>query len=83
MSEMFLPVGQSRITRRSENKLNQPFRRGSVGQSFLLYLGPKVCNDLPSELESAKNIDSFKHKIKDECFNDLQSSQDHSPYIYY
>ena len=65
MSEMFLPVGQSRITHRSKNKLNQPFRKSNIGQSCLSYLGPKVWNNLPSELKSAKNIDSFKHKIKD------------------
>ena len=82
MSEMFLPVGQSRITRRSKNKLNQPFRKSNIGQNCLTYLGPKTWNNQPSELKSAKNIDSFKHKVKDKFFNDLQS-QDDSPYMYY
>ena len=82
MSEMFLPVGQSRITRRSKNKLNQLFRKSNKGQNCLSYLGPKLWNNLPSELKSAKNIDSFKNKITDKFFNDLQS-QDDSPYIYY
>ena len=81
MSEMFLPVGQSRITRRSKNKLNQPFQKGNIGQNCLSYLGPKLWNNLPSELKSAKNVDSFKAKIKDKSLNDLQS-QDDSPYIY-
>ena len=82
MSEMFLPVGQSCITRRSKNKLNQPFRKSNIGQNCLSYLGPKLWNNLPSELKSTKNIDSFKHKIKGKFFNDLQN-QDESPYIYY
>ena len=82
MSEMFLPIGQSRITRRSKDKLNQPFRKTNIGQNFLSYLGPKIWNNLPSELKSATNINSFKNKIKDKFFNDLQS-QDDSPYIYH
>ena len=82
MSEMFLPVCQSRITRRSKNKFNQLFRKSNKGQNCLSYLGPKLWNNPPSELKSAKNIDSFKHKIKDKFFNDLQS-QDDSPYIYH
>ena len=41
MSEMFLRVDQSRITRRSKNKLNQPFRKSNIRQNFLSYLGPK------------------------------------------
>ena len=82
MSEMFLPVGQSRITRRSKNKLNQPFQKTNIGQNCLSYLGPKIWNNLPSSLKSATNINSFKHKIKDKFFNDLQRLDD-SPYVYY
>ena len=81
MSEMFLPVGQSRITRRSKNKLNQPFRKTNIGQNCLSYLGPKIWNNLPSELKSATNINSFKYKIKDKFFNDLQSQDDSPTYI--
>ena len=82
MSEMFLPVGQSQVTRRSKNKLIQPFQKSSTGQNGLSYLGPKIWNSLPSELKSATNINSFKHKIKDQFFKNLQSLND-SPYIYY
>ena len=42
MSEMFLPFGQSRITPRSKNKLNQPFRKKNIGQNRLSYLGAKI-----------------------------------------
>ena len=40
MSEMFSPVGQGRITRRSKNKLNLPFRKTNTGQNGLSYIGP-------------------------------------------
>ena len=76
MSEMFLPVGQSRVTRRSKSKLIQPFRKSNTGQNGLSYLGPKIWNTLPSELKSATNINSFKHKIKDQFFKNLQSLND-------
>ena len=81
MSEMFLPVCQSRVTRRSKNKLIQPFRKSKTGQNGLSYLGPKIWNSLSSELKSATNINSFKHKIKDQFFKNFQSVND-SPYIY-
>ena len=70
MSEMFLPVGHNRITRRSKNKLNQPFRKKNIGQNCLSYLGPKIWNNLPSKLKSAKNVNSFKHMIKDKFFDE-------------
>ena len=38
--------------------------------------------NLPSNLKSTTNINSFKHKIKDKFFNDLQRLDD-SPYVYY
>ena len=81
VSEMFLPVGQSRITP-SKNKLNQSFSMSNIGQNCLSYLAPKMWNNLPSELKSAKTINGFKHKIKDKFFNDLKI-QDDSPYMYY
>ena len=82
MSEMFSPVGQGRITRRSKNKLNLPFRKTNMGQNGLSYIGPKIWNSLQSDLKSSNNVNSFKHKIKDKFFNDLQK-RENSPYIYY
>ena len=65
MSEIFLPVGQSSITRRSKNKLNQPFRKSNIGQNCLSYLGPKKWNNLPSELSSERTstVSSIRSKI--------------------
>ena len=78
---MFSPVCQGRITRRSKNKLNLPFRKTNTGQNGLSYIGPKFWNSLQSGLKSSNNVKSFKHKIKDKFFNDLQN-RENSPYIY-
>ena len=56
MSEMFLPVGQNRITRRSKNKLNQPFRKKNRGQNCFSYLGPEILNNLPSKLNLQRTL---------------------------
>ena len=82
MSEIFSPAGQIRVTRRSKNKLDIPFRKCNTGQNGLSYLGPKIWNTLNSDLKSAKNVNSFKHKIKNKIFKDLHT-QEISPYIFY
>ena len=76
MSEMFLPVGQSRITQRSKNKLNEPFRKSTKGQNGLSYLGPKIWNNLHSDLKSAVSINNFKHKNMDNFFKEPQKRED-------
>ena len=75
MSEMFSPVGQGRITRRSKNKLNLSFRKTNTGQNGLSYTGPKIWNNLKSVLKSSNNVNSFKQKIKDKSSNDLQNRE--------
>ena len=82
MSEIFPPVVQGWITRRSKNKLNLPFGKTNMGQNGLSYIGPKIWNSLQSGLKSSNNVNSFKHKIKDKFFNDLQN-RENSPYAYY
>ena len=79
---MFSPAGQIRDTRRSKKKFDIPFRKSKTGQNFLSYLGPKIWNILNSDLKSAENVHSFKHKIKDKFFKDLHT-QEVSPYIFY
>ena len=75
VSEIFSPVGQGWITRRSKSKLNLPFRKTNTGHNGLSYIGPKIWNIL----KSSNNVNSFKHKIKDKFFNDLQNGEN-SPY---
>ena len=81
MSEIFSPVGQARITRRSKNELNLPFRKTNTGQNGLSYIGPNIWNSLQGGIKSSNDVNSFKHKIKDKFFNDLQNRKN-SPYIY-
>ena len=66
--EIFQPIDQNRVTRRSKFKLNLPFRKSNTGQKCLSYFGPKIWNSLPSDLKSTNNINSFKHKIKRQFF---------------
>ena len=42
VSEMFSPGCQGRITQRSKDKLDLPFRKTNMGQNGLSYIGPKV-----------------------------------------
>ena len=42
-----------------------PFHKGSYGQKCLSFLGPKIWNGFPSDLKSANNPNTFKHKIKE------------------
>ena len=74
--EIFHPVNQGRATRRSKFKLEFPFRKSNAGQKSLSYLGPKIWNSLPSELKSSNNINTFKHKIKENFFRSLQKEED-------
>ena len=62
MSEVFSLAGRIKVTLRSKNKLEIPFRESNTGQNGLSYLGPKIWNTLDSELESARNVNNFKKK---------------------
>ena len=68
-AEIFHPANLGRITRRSKFKLEFPFRKSTSGQKCLSYLGPKIWNSLPSDLKSANNPNTFKHKIKENFSN--------------
>ena len=74
--EIFHPVNQGRATRRSKFKLEFLFRKSSAGQKSLSYLGPKIWNSLPSELKLSNNINTFKHKIKENFFRNIQKEED-------
>ena len=80
--EIFHPADQSRITRRSKFRLNVPFCKSSTGQKCLSYQGPKIWNSLASELKSTNNVNTFKHKIKENFFKDIQRKED-DVYVYY
>ena len=80
--EIFQPIDQNRVTRRSKFKLNLPFCKSNTGQKCLSYFGPKIWNSLPSDLKSTNNINSFKHKIKDNFFQNIQR-EENNVYVLY
>ena len=81
-AEIFQPANLGRITRRSKFKLEFPLRKSTAGQKCLSYLGPKIWNSLPSDLKSAENPNTFKHKIKENFFQTIQKEED-DIYVFY
>ncbi len=82
ISEMYFPLEQSHCTRRSLNKLWIPNQRTNRGLKMLSYLGPRLWNVLPNFLKSTKNVNGFKHKLKESFFNSLRDKEK-NPYFYY
>ena len=82
ISEMYFPLEQSQCTRRSFNKLWIPNQRTNRGLKCLSYLGSRLWNMLPNFLKSAKNVNDFKHKLKESFFNSLRDKEE-NPYFYY
>ena len=71
-AEIFHPANLGRITRRSKFKLEFPFRKSTSGQKCLSYLGPKIWNNLPSDLKSAKNPNTLKLGIQILALNETK-----------
>ena len=72
-AEIFHPANLGRITRRSKFELEFPLRKSTAGQKCF---GPKIWNSLPSDLKSAENPNTFKHKIKENFFQTIQKEED-------
>ena len=81
-SEIFHPSHSRHNTRMSTYKLDLPFRKNVHGQKTLSHLGPKTWNSLPDQIKLCKNVNSFKHDIKNLYFKRLQKSDD-SIFMYY
>ena len=75
-SEIFHPSHSRHNTRMSTYKLDLPFRKSVYGKKTLSYLGPKTWNSLPAQIKLCKNVNSFKHDIKNLYFKRLQKSDD-------
>ena len=73
LSEIFIASHQGTIsTRQSYLKLEQPFMKTSKGQNALSFQASKEWNKLPKEIKQAKNINTFKHKVKEFYFCQLE-----------
>ena len=81
-SEIFHPSHSRHNTRMSTYKLDLPFGKSVYGQKTLSYLGPKTWNSSPAQIKLCKNVNTFKHDIKNLFLKRLQRSND-SFFIYY
>ena len=81
-SEIFHPSHSRHNTHMATYKLDLPFHKSVYGQKTLSYLGPKTWNSLPAQIKLCKNVNSFKHDIKNLYFERLQKSDD-SIFMYY
>ena len=72
MKEVFEYASQGRIISRSNYaKLKVPFRKTTMGQKSLSYIGPSVWNKLPSSMK--RNIlNKLKHDVKKHYLRELR-----------
>ena len=82
MSDIFSLSEIPRTTRRSLCKLKLPLKSTNMGQNGISYYGPKVWNNLPIQCKLEDNPNNFKHKIKDQFFENIQRKND-DIYLYY
>ena len=83
VSELYHPSNQSHDTRRSKNKLHIPLRSKNLGQKGLSFMGPKLWNNLTSNVKSVSNVNvnKFKHNLKEIFFENLKKKEN-DIYIY-
>ena len=73
MKEVFDYASQGRISSRNNyTKLKIPFRKTTVGQKSLPYVGPSVWNKLPSSMKRNTGLNKFKHDVKKHYFRELR-----------
>ena len=80
--KLYQPFNLGHNKRRSNYRLQLPYRNTSYGHKALSFLGPKLCNNLPAKIKSSSNINTFKHDIKKGFFKEPQR-KDNSVYFYY
>ena len=83
MKEIFHPVDDKvHNTRRSKHRLILPHRKNNRGQKGLSFMGPKIWNNLHSELKTIKDVNTFKHKMNNAFFI-IFKKREENPYEYY
>ena len=74
MNEIFDIAQKCNIsTRQSYCRLRQPLRKTNSGQNALSFLESGEWNKLPSSVKQAANINTFKHKVKEHFFNQIEN----------
>ena len=65
MKEVFKYASQGRINSRNNYaRLKAPFRKTTIGQKSLSYIGSSVRNKLPSSMKRNIGLNKFKHDVK-------------------
>ena len=59
--------------RGSFQKLKCPFHKTNTGQLALSYIGPAFWNKTPYTLKRTKNLNTFKHNLKNYFLNELKN----------
>ena len=73
MKEVFEYASQGRISSRNNYaKLKVPFRKATMGQKSLSYIGYSVWNKLPSSLKRNISLNKFKHDMKKHYLRELR-----------
>ena len=73
MKEVFEYASQGRISSRNNYaRLKVPFRKTTMGQKSLSYIGPSVWNKLPSSMKRNISLDKFKHDVKKYYLRELR-----------
>ena len=83
MNELFKSTAPTRVsTRSSTNKLVEPPCHRLSGYKSISHIGPKLWNRLPSQIKSVNSTNTFKHKLKDYYFKELNKT-DKEIYTYF
>ena len=61
-------------TRGSHLKFKCPFLKTNAGQMELSYIGPTTWSKTPDMLKRTKNLDTFKHNLKEHYLKELKNS---------
>ena len=73
MKEAFEYASQGRISSRNNYAtLKVPFRKTTMGQKSLSYIGPSVWNKLPSSMKRNISLNKFKHDVKKHSLRELR-----------
>ena len=73
MKEVFEYASQGRISSRNNYaKLKVSFRKATMGQKSLSYIGHSVWNKLPNSLKRNMSLNKFKHDMKKHYLRELR-----------
>ena len=73
MKEVFEYASQGRISSRNNYaRLKVPFRKTTMGQKSLSYIGPSVWKKLLSSMKRNISLSKFKHDVKKHYLQELR-----------